>query len=112
MSEQGVSLRGVFPPIPTPFGADGTVEHQALVANLEHWNQSDLSGYVVLGSNGEAVYLDLEEKVGVWEAARRVIPKDRVMIAGTGYESTARTIAVTRLAAKAGQWNTGRCGRW
>jgi 4-hydroxy-2-oxoglutarate aldolase len=56
----------------------------------------------VLGSNGEAVYLDLEEKVGVWEAARRVIPKDRVMIAGTGYESTGRTIAVTRLAARAG----------
>jgi 4-hydroxy-2-oxoglutarate aldolase len=102
MSEQGVSLRGVFPPIPTPFGADGTVEHQALAANLERWNQSDLSGYVVLGSNGESVYLDLEEKVRVWEAARRVIPKDRVMIAGTGYESTGRTIAATRLAAKAG----------
>jgi 4-hydroxy-2-oxoglutarate aldolase len=102
MSDRGVSLRGVFPPIPTPFGADGTVEHQALAANLERWNQSDLNGYVVLGSNGEAVYLDLEEKVGVWEAARRAIPKDRVMIAGTGYESTGRTIAVTRLAAKAG----------
>jgi 4-hydroxy-2-oxoglutarate aldolase len=102
MSEPGVSLRGVFPPIPTPFGADGTIEHEALVANLERWNQTDLSGYVVLGSNGEAVYLDLEEKVGVWEAARRAIPKDRVMIAGTGYESTGRTIAVTRLAARAG----------
>jgi 4-hydroxy-2-oxoglutarate aldolase len=102
MSESGVSLRGVFPPIPTPFGADGTVEHQALTANLERWNQSDLSGYVVLGSNGEAAYLDLEEKVGVWEMARRVIPEERVMIAGTGYESTGRTIAVTRLAAKAG----------
>jgi 4-hydroxy-2-oxoglutarate aldolase len=86
MTERGVTLRGVFPPIPTPFGADGAVEHQALASNLERWNDWDLSGYVVLGSNGEAVYLDLDEKAGVWEAARRVIPSDKVMIAGTGYE--------------------------
>jgi 4-hydroxy-2-oxoglutarate aldolase len=78
------------------------VEHQALAANLERWNRSDLSGYVVLGSNGEAVYLDQEEKVGVLEVARRVIPEDRVMIAGTGCESTRRTIEVTRSAAAAG----------
>jgi 4-hydroxy-2-oxoglutarate aldolase len=102
MTEPRISLRGVFPPIPTPFGADGTVEDQALAANLERWNQYELSGYVVLGSNGEAVYLDQDEKVRVWEVARQAIPKDRLMIAGTGYESTKRTTAVTCLAAKAG----------
>ncbi len=95
-------MNGIFPPIPTPFGVDGAVEHRLLVANLERWNEHDLSGYVVLGSNGEAVYLDLDEKVGVWEAARQVIPNDKVMIAGTGYESTRQTIAATSLAAKAG----------
>ncbi|MFC2046111.1 dihydrodipicolinate synthase family protein [Chloroflexota bacterium] len=102
MSETVVSLHGVFPPIPTPFDVNGNVAHQALVENLERWNQFELSGYVVLGSNGEAVYLDQDEKVGVWEAARRVIPRDRVMIAGTGCESTRGTVEVTRLAAQAG----------
>lgn len=102
MNETVVSLRGVFPPIPTSFDADGNVVHQALVENLERWNQYELSGYVVLGSNGEAVYLDQDEKVGVWEAAREVIPRDRVMIAGTGHESTRQTMEVTRLAAEAG----------
>jgi 4-hydroxy-2-oxoglutarate aldolase len=40
--------------------------------------------------------------VQVWEAARRAIPPDKVMIAGTGCESTRETIALTRLAARAG----------
>jgi 4-hydroxy-2-oxoglutarate aldolase len=102
MNKAVVSLRGVFPPIPTSFDGEGNVAHQALVENLERWNQYGLSGYVVLGSNGEAVYLDQDEKVGVWEAARQVIPQDRVMIAGTGCESTRRTIEVTRLAAGTG----------
>jgi len=97
-----ISLGGVFPPIPTPFDVDGNVATQALVENLERWNQYDLAGYVVLGSNGEAVYLTEEEKLRVWETARRVIPSDRVMIAGTGCESTRQTIALTCQAAQAG----------
>jgi 4-hydroxy-2-oxoglutarate aldolase len=95
-------LRGVFPPIPTPFDAEGDVATQALVGNLERWNRYDLAGYVVLGSNGEAVYLTEEEKLRVLEAARRAIPPDKVMIAGTGCESTRQTITLTRQAVQAG----------
>jgi 4-hydroxy-2-oxoglutarate aldolase len=102
MGKSMVSLSGVFPPIPTPFDAEDEVATQALVENLERWNQYDLAGYVVLGSNGEAVYLTEEEKLQVWETARRVIPADRVMIAGTGCESTRETIALTQQAARAG----------
>ena len=102
MNEPILSLSGVFPPIPTPFDVQGNVATQALVENLERWNQYDLAGYVVLGSNGEAVYLTEREKLRVWEAARRVIPSDKVMIAGTGCESTHQTIALTRQAAQAG----------
>jgi len=97
-----ISLSGVFPPIPTPFDAEGEVATRALAENLEHWNQYDLAGYVVLGSNGEAVYLTEEEKLRVWEAARQAIPSDRLMIAGTGCESTRQTIVLTRRAAQAG----------
>jgi 4-hydroxy-2-oxoglutarate aldolase len=97
-----VSLSGVFPPIPTPFEAGGDVAYQALVENLQRWNEYDLAGYVVLGSNGEAVYLTDEEKIRVWETARQAIPADKLMIAGTGCESTRQTITLTRLAAGAG----------
>jgi 4-hydroxy-2-oxoglutarate aldolase len=102
MVEQLVSLSGVFPPIPTPFAGDGRVNLDALAGNLARWNTHDLSGYVVLGSNGEGVLLDPEEKGEVWDVARRNIPPGRLMIAGTGAESTRGTIALTQRAAEAG----------
>jgi 4-hydroxy-2-oxoglutarate aldolase len=102
MSKPTISLRGIMPPIPTPFDAAGEVDHGALVENLERWNQYDLRGYVVLGSNGEGVFLDETEKAHVWETARRAIPADKLLIAGTGAESTRMTIASTRRAADAG----------
>jgi 4-hydroxy-2-oxoglutarate aldolase len=97
-----VHLNGVFPPIPTPFDTQGNIAYQRLVENLERWNAYDLAGYVVLGSNGEVVYLDTEEKLRVLETARQAIPSDKVMVAGTGCESTRETIALTRQAAEAG----------
>jgi 4-hydroxy-2-oxoglutarate aldolase len=102
MKKSPISLRGVFPPIPTPFDALGDVDTGALVENLERWNQYGLAGYVVLGSNGEAVYLTDEEKERVWEVARLAIPPHKLMIAGTGCESTRQTISLTRRAAGAG----------
>ena len=102
MDKPTISLNGVFPPIPTPFDGEGNVAHQALVENLQRWNEYDLAGYVVLGSNGEAGYLTEREKVQVWQTARQAIPSDRVMLAGTGCESTRGTIALTRQAAQAG----------
>jgi 4-hydroxy-2-oxoglutarate aldolase len=69
---------------------------------LEQWNHYDLRGYIVLGSNGEGVYLDVAEKVRVWETSRRAIPADKLLVAGTGAESTRQTIAITKQAADAG----------
>lgn len=102
MSGKILSLSGVFPPIPTPFKADGDVDCRAIGENITRWNRYDLAGYVVLGSNGEASYLTEAEKLYVLEAARRAIPAGKLMIAGTGCESTRETISLTRQAAKLG----------
>ncbi len=102
MSGSSISLRGVFPPIPTPFDGAGEVFYPALVGNLERWNRYDLAGYVVLGSNGEVVYLSEREKLRILDTARPAIPADKLMIAGTGCESTRETIDLTRQAAQAG----------
>jgi 4-hydroxy-2-oxoglutarate aldolase len=99
---QAISLRGVFPPIPTPFDHQGDVAFQALADNLAWWNEAELRGYVVLGSNGEGVMLAEEEKVRVWAAARKGIPSSRLLLAGTGCQSTRETITLTRRAADAG----------
>jgi 4-hydroxy-2-oxoglutarate aldolase len=102
MAKASVSLRGVFTPIPTPFDEDGQVAHDKLEFNLGKWNQTGLSGYIVLGSNGEWVFLNEREKVAVLKTARQVIPKDKLMVAGTASESTVNTIALTEEAAEIG----------
>jgi 4-hydroxy-2-oxoglutarate aldolase len=97
-----VDLAGIFPPIPTPFDADGSVSSSGLKQNLEFLNRYELSGIVVLGSNGEFVFLDPEEKVQTIEMVRDLLPTGKLLIAGTGCESTRSTVRLTREAAQAG----------
>lgn len=102
MTAVTLSLSGIFPPIPTPFDASGGVHYAALTDNLTRWNQHALAGYVVLGSNGEAPYLGWEEKLRVLETVRRSTPEGKLVIAGTGLESTRETIHFTLEAARTG----------
>ena len=89
------------PPIATPF-QDGKLASEKLKNNFVKWNKTDLSGYLVLGSNGEAVYLNEKEKIRVVEIARASIPRSKVMVVGTGMESTQETIRFTNQVAKMG----------
>ena len=97
-----ISLRGCFPPIPTPFDAEGRVDLDRLSSNLESWQKTPLAGFAVLGSNGEAVFLKEEEKIEIWKRAGETISKDRLFIAGTGCEATAETLGLTEKAARMG----------
>jgi 4-hydroxy-2-oxoglutarate aldolase len=97
-----LSLAGVFPPIPTPFQKDESLALDQLQRNLERWNQTGLTGYVIGGSNGEFVYLSVEERLQVVRAARQAIPPGRLLIAGSGLESTRETIALSVAMAEAG----------
>lgn len=96
-----LSLAGIFPPIPTPFTAEGEVAYDQLHSNLERWNSQPISGYVVGGSNGEFVSLSLEERIKVVHEARQAIPKERLLIAGSGLHSTHETIKLTKEMSKA-----------
>jgi 4-hydroxy-2-oxoglutarate aldolase len=96
-----VELRGVFPPLVTPFLPDGTLDLSAFEANLESYAPQDLAGYLVLGSNGEAASLTPSEKLELIRAARRGAGS-RTLLAGTGLESTRATIDLTRQAADLG----------
>ena len=97
-----LSMAGIFPPIPTPFDATGELDLKALAANLEKWNRSPLSGYVVLGTNGEFPYLSESEKLTYFETARKHIPPTKLFMAVTACESTHSTIALTKKAAALG----------
>ena len=94
-------LGGIMPPITTPF-LKGELASDKLKDNLRKWNQTGLSGFLVLGSNGETVYLNDKEKIKVIEVCRDSIPADKIMMVGTGLESTQETIRFTNQAAKMG----------
>ncbi|MXY15715.1 MAG: dihydrodipicolinate synthase family protein [Acidobacteria bacterium] len=96
-----MDLRGVFPPIPTPF-RDGALDTAALAANCERWMTTGLRGLVVLGSNGEAPLLDDDESDRVIAAARERVPAGRLLIAGVARESTVGTVRAASRAAALG----------
>jgi 4-hydroxy-2-oxoglutarate aldolase len=64
--------------------------------------RAPLRGVVVLGSNGEAPLIGDDESERTVAAAREAVPRDRVLIAGTGRESTRETITFTQRAAAVG----------
>lgn len=94
-------LDAVFPPMATPF-ADGEVDARAIGSNVARWMRTGLGGVVALGTNGEAALLDEDESDRVIAAAREAVPRDRILIAGTGRESTRATIAASTRAAALG----------
>ena len=96
-----MDLHGIFPPITTPFSA-GKVAHDKMASNVEKWNRTGLKGYVVLGSNGEYVYLSEEEKRAVVDTVVQAAADEMRVIAGTGCESTTETLRLTEDCAKLG----------
>jgi len=98
-----IDLRGTFLPVTTPFDpVTGDVDVVAFRANLRRWFEHPLRGLLIAGSTGESVFLDEGEVAALIEAARDVVPEDRLMLVGAGAESTRQTIAKTKKAAAAG----------
>jgi 4-hydroxy-2-oxoglutarate aldolase len=86
----------------TPFDAGGEVDPAAMRSNVSRWNDTGIRGVVALGSNGEAPLLDEKESDVVIAAARDALSGDRLLLAGTGRESTRGTIDASRRAASLG----------
>jgi len=97
-----LSLNGILPPVPTSFDKQGNLYLKMIKENLVSLNAYNLRGYLILGSNGELVMLSEKERIEVLRTARETIPVDKVMMAGTGCQSTRETIDFTRQAADLG----------
>ena len=97
-----VKLNGVFAPIPTPFDDHDRVDTARLRAALARWVTTPLTGFVVLGSNGEAALMDDFECDQAIVAARECVPAGRGFIVGTGRESTQAAIKASKRAAEHG----------
>lgn len=89
-----LNLKGIFPPITTPF-ENGNVAYDKLASNVEKLSQTGIKGIVVLGSNGEYVYLSEKEKRDTIKTVIQAAPANMTIIAGTGCESAVETIRLT-----------------
>jgi 4-hydroxy-2-oxoglutarate aldolase len=91
-------LMGVFAPITTPFSDKGEVAYDKLASNMKFYAESELKGYLALGSNGENKSLTNLEKEKVLETIIRNKGPHQVVMAGCIFESTKETIDFAKIA--------------
>ena len=97
-----LDLKGMVPPLVTPFDESGAVRYDAFERNFAKYFEAGIQSFLVLGSNGESVYLEHAEKLKLIESARKRVPASMTLLAGTGVESTQATIQLTKEAAARG----------
>jgi 4-hydroxy-2-oxoglutarate aldolase len=93
-------LKGVFAPVVTPF-EDDKIKFDWLEENLERLNETKLAGYLALGTNGEFKSLTESEKIQIVKLFVK-LKGDKVLMVGTGCESTYETIEFTNRIADLG----------
>jgi 4-hydroxy-2-oxoglutarate aldolase len=97
-----IKIKGVIPPMITPFLANEDIDYDGHIANVLKWNQSDLAGYLILGSNSETPFLSEAEKLKLIEVTVESAVEDRILLVGSGMPSARETIALTNKAARLG----------
>ncbi len=100
MTQNKKKLSGVFAPVVTPFSSD-EIALDDLRFNLRKLSETDLAGYLALGSNGEFRSLSDKEQIQVLEVFAEE-KGNKVVMVGTGCESTRQTIEKSKLALEMG----------
>lgn len=101
------TLRGAFTALVTPFTADGAID-EAAFRRLVRWQvMAGIDGLVPCGTTGETPTLSTAEREWLIATTVEIVAerpsRDRIpVIAGTGTNDTAATIAATRRAAELG----------
>ncbi len=97
-----MKLTGIFAPVPTPFGPDGSIDIDAWKTNLSIWKESALDGIVICGSNGEMPFVTHEERVTLTKIAAEETQGKLQLMSGAHFPSTRDTIECTKALASAG----------
>jgi 4-hydroxy-2-oxoglutarate aldolase len=97
-----ITIQGIYPPIPTFFDENEDLNLATLREHLTRLKAAGITGFVALGSNGEAVHLDRDERRAVIATTREMAGPEGHVLAGAGTDSTRGTIGLCQLAAEAG----------
>jgi 4-hydroxy-tetrahydrodipicolinate synthase len=87
---------GTYTALVTPFNRDGGVDYGRLRALVEWQAAAGVDGLVPVGTTGESPTLDVEEHIGVIRAVVAAAGGRLPVVAGTGANSTAEALDLTR----------------
>ena len=93
---------GVLTALVTPFGADGSVDREALDRLVDFQIDHGVDGLVPMGTTGESPTVSHEENMDVVERVIRKADGRIPVIAGTGSNSTSEAIRMTKIARSQG----------
>jgi 4-hydroxy-tetrahydrodipicolinate synthase len=89
-------LSGSMVAVVTPMDADGTINYRQFAKVIDFHVASGTQFLVVAGTTGESATLDHEEHIKVLEKACELAAGRIAIIAGTGSNSTAQTLKLSR----------------
>jgi 4-hydroxy-tetrahydrodipicolinate synthase len=91
-----MTFTGTYTALITPFNADGSVDYTAL-RNFVQWQVANgVDGLVPVGTTGESPTLDFQEHIKVIATTVEAAEGKATVIAGTGANSTAEALELTR----------------
>ena len=95
-------FRGSIVALVTPMRADGSVDMECLAQLVDFHCQAGTDAIVAVGTTGESATLEFDEHIEVIRQVVTAAAGRLPVIGGTGANSTAEAIALTRAAAGAG----------
>ena len=97
-----MNLSGTITALVTPFARDGSVDYGALRALVEEQTAAGVEGFCSVGTSGESPTLTHEEHHRVIEKTIEFAAGKCTIVAGTGANSTAEALSLTRAAIACG----------
>ncbi|MGY9033381.1 MAG: dihydrodipicolinate synthase family protein [Rhodobacterales bacterium] len=97
-----MKFEGIYTPVITPHCADGSIDRDALVAQIEHLISSGVHGLINGGSTGEYYAQSMDERKDMATFAKDVIGGRVPLIVGTVSVRTDDSIMMAEHAAKIG----------
>ena len=97
-----MNLSGTITALVTPFARDGSVDYGALRALVEEQTAAGVEGICSVGTSGESPTLTHEEHHRVIEKMIEFAAGKCTIVAGTGANSTAEALSLTRAAIACG----------
>ncbi len=94
--------RGVYTALVTPFNADYSVDEAALRKLVDYQIDGGVQGIVPMGTTGESPTVTHDENIDVIRIVVDQVAGRAEVIAGTGSNSTAEAVRMTKLAAEVG----------